>query len=107
MSYLYITSIIKEEYHMNDILKELKETATNVLNANENARKRKEAEKRAKRNALLGVSGIVAGAVACIYTHCAWRKRYMSLETRLDHVETVLKYYESQDTSTEGGGEDE
>ena len=36
MSYLYITSIIfKEEYHMNDILKDLKETATNVLNANE------------------------------------------------------------------------
>ena len=49
---------------MNDILKELKETTTNVLNANENARKRKEAEKRAKRNALLGVSGIVAGVVA-------------------------------------------
>lgn len=91
---------------MNDILKELKETTTNVLNANENARKRKEAEKRAKRNALLGVSGIIAGAVACVYTHCVWRKRYMSLETRLDHVETVLKYYESQDTSTEGG-EDE
>lgn len=92
---------------MNDILKDLKETANNVLNANENARKRKEAEKRAKRNALLGVSGIIAGVVACVYTHCAWRKRYMSLETRLDHVETVLKYYESQDTSTEGGGEDE
>ena len=97
---------------MNDILKDLKETANNVLNANENARKRKEAEKRAKRNALLGVSGIVAGAVACVYTHCAWRKRYMSLETRLDHVETVLKYYESQDASSEaseaseGGGDE-
>lgn len=104
MSYLYITSIIKEEYHMNDILKDLKETANNVLNANENARKRKEAEKRAKRNALLGVSGIVAGAVACVYTHCAWRKRYLSLETRLENVETALKYYEG--TSSEEG-EDE
>lgn len=89
---------------MNDILKDLKETANNVLNANENARKRKEAEKRAKRNALLGVSGIVAGAVACVYTHCAWRKRYLSLETRLENVETALKYYEG--TSSEEG-EDE
>ena len=82
---------------MNDSLNELKKTATNVRNANENARKRKEAEKRAKRNALLGGSNIIAVAVTCIYTHCAWRKRYMSLETRLDHVETVLKYYESPD----------
>ena len=92
---------------MNDILKELKETATNVLNANENARKRKEAEKRAKRNALLGGSSIIAGAVACIYTHCAWRKRYLRLEDRLDHVETVLKYYENPDNPTPEGGGDE
>lgn len=95
---------------MNDILKELKETATNVLNANENARKLKEAEKRAKRNTLIGVSGIVAGVVTCVYTHCAWKKRYLSLETRLENVESVLKYYESPDGTddiiNEGGGDE-
>lgn len=95
---------------MNDILKDLKETANNVLNANENARKRKEAEKRVKRNALLGGSGIIAGVIACMYTHCAWRKRYLSLEKRLENVESVLKYYESPDGTddiiNEGGGDE-
>lgn len=65
-------------------------TANNIIHANENAKKREAAEKRAMRNAAIGgattLTAVIAGAISS-YT---WKKKYFSLEKRLDSIEKTL-----------------
>lgn len=55
---------------------DIKETINNVLHANENAKLRKEAEKRARRNAIMGCTGVAATGIASIVLSHNWRKRF-------------------------------
>lgn len=57
----------------------IKETIENVLHANENAKLRKEAEERARRNAIMGCTGVAATGVVSIVLSHSWRKRFEKL----------------------------
>lgn len=57
----------------------VKDTANNVAHANSNARKAKEAEKRARRNAVAGGVGILGIGIIAIVDRISWNKRYKKI----------------------------
>lgn len=58
----------------------VKDTATNVLHANENAKAKKEAEKRARRNAIFGGIGILGVGALGIIDRIMWKKRINAMK---------------------------
>lgn len=84
-------------------------TANNIIHANENARKREAAEKRAMRNAAIGGATTLTAVIAGMISSYTWKKKYFSLERRLNDIEKTL--YGKQDNDdvidvedfTEGG----
>lgn len=67
---------------------DIKETINNVLHANENAKLRKEAEERARRNAILGCTGVAATGIVSIALSYGWRKRFEKIS--LGKEETLM-----------------
>lgn len=83
-------------------------TANNIIHANENAKKREAAEKRAMRNAAIGGATTLTAVIAGAISSYAWKKKYFSLEKRLDDIEKTLYGKSSSDDVvdvefTEGG----
>lgn len=80
----------------------VKETITNVLNANSNARARKEAEKNAKIAACGGLAATAATAVVGFFRVRSMKKKYSELAETFESVNARLSVAETKLTGIEG-----
>lgn len=74
----------------------IKETITNVLNANANAKARKEAEKNAKIAACGGLAATAATAVVGFFRVRSMKKKYWELADTLESVNSRLNIAEAK-----------
>lgn len=84
----------------------IKETIENVLHANENAKLRREAEERARRNAILGCTGVAATGVVSIVLSHSWRKRLEKIslgkeEALMDRITDLEKRISALEPATD------
>ena len=80
----------------------IKETITNVLNANANAKARKEAEKNAKIAACGGLAATAATAVVGLFRVRSMKKKYSELADTLETINSRLNVAEAKLTGIEG-----
>lgn len=74
----------------------IKETMANVLNANSNAKARKEAEKNAKIAACGGIAATAATAVVGFFRVRSMKKKYSEMADTLESVNSRLNVAESK-----------
>ena len=72
------------------MINEIKTTAHNMLHCNENARRAKVAEEATKKVAVIGGAATLTSMIAGFLAKRAWKKKYMSLETKIDSLENQL-----------------
>ena len=80
----------------------IKETITNVLNANANAKARKEAEKNAKIAACGGLAATAATAVVGFFRVRTLKKKYSELAETLETINSRLNVAEAKIAGVEG-----
>lgn len=82
----------------------IRETINNVLNANENAEKAKREAKRARRNAMLGVQGVVSTITVSVLMHLRWSRKVEELHNmRTDELVAKINSLETKINELEGG----
>lgn len=80
----------------------IKKTITNVLNANANAKARKEAEKNAKIAACGGLAATAATAVVGFFRVRTLKKKYSELAETLETINSRLNVAEAKLAGVEG-----
>lgn len=80
----------------------IKETITNVLNANANAKARKEAEKNAKIAACGGLAATAATAAVEFFRVRSMKKKYSELAETLETINSRLNIAEAKLAGVEG-----
>lgn len=82
----------------------IRETINNVLNANENAEKAKREAKRARRNAMLGVQGVVSTITVSVLMHLRWSRKVEELHNmQTDELVAKINSLETKINELEGG----
>lgn len=80
----------------------VKETITNVLNANKNAREKKEAEKNMKIATCGGLAATAATAAVGLFRVRSMKKKYSELADTLETINSRLNVAEAKLTGIEG-----
>lgn len=83
----------------------IKETATNILNANKNAKAKKEAEKNTKIAACGGLTATAVTAVVGFFRVRSIKRKYLNLADALDSVNARLNVAEAKLIGIEGGAD--